>query len=366
MTGARPSRTISDHGLIGDLRSAALIGSDGTIDWFCCPRFDSPSVFASLLDTDRGGSWELRPRDGEFQNVQFYLPDSNILITRFMTEAGVAEVHDFMPLLKADDGGHRQRLVRRVLCVRGTLTMSTRLAARPDYGLEQPTSTTVDGGVVISSDSISLGLSATTELTIDGADVTAEVELAEGDDVVFVLEVLDDGGEPRPCGQAEARELFEATNTFWRSWLAKSTYTGRWRETVNRSALTLKMLTHEPTGAIIAAPTTSLPEVLGGSRNWDYRYVWTRDAAFSLYACSISASPRSLPPSSAGCPSGWAITRPRAAAATSARSGCCTTSTATCRPTSAYSNISRVMPARNRSGSATRRAGSCNSTSTAS
>ena len=281
---SRPSRPISDHGLIGDLRSAALIGSDGTIDWFCLPRFDSPSVFAALLDTDRGGSWQLRPRDDEFRSLQFYLPDSNILITRFMTEDGVAEVHDFMPLLKANDDQHRQRLVRRVLGVRGTLAMRTALAARPDYGSEQPNSTALGGGVMITSDSIALGLSATTELRIEGGDVLAEVELTEGDSVVFVLEVLADGGKPTPCDQAQARELFEATNAFWRSWLAKSTYTGRWRETVNRSALTLKMLTHEPTGAIIAAPTTSLPEVLGGSRNWDYRYVWTRDAAFSLYA----------------------------------------------------------------------------------
>ncbi len=284
MSDTRPTRPISDHGLIGDLRTAALIGSDGTIDWFCCPRFDSPSVFADLLDGDQGGAWRLYPSDSDVRTLQFYLPDSNILITRFMTDAGVAEVHDFMPVLKPHDDQHRQRLVRRVLGVRGRLSMTTTLSARPDYGREHPQTETVDGGVVIRSDSITLGLSASPELRCTDGDVTAEFELSEGDRALFVLEVLADDAEVTPCTDEDAFGLFQATNAFWRSWLAQSTYTGRWRETVNRSALTLKLLTHEPSGAIIAAPTTSLPEVLGGSRNWDYRYVWMRDAAFSLYA----------------------------------------------------------------------------------
>lgn len=187
---SRPSLPIADHGLIGDLRSAALIGSDGTIDWFCLPRFDSPSVFAALLDADRGGAWSIGPSEGEFRTLQFYLPDSNILITRFMTEAGVAEVHDFMPVLRAHDDQHRQRLVRRVLGVRGELDITVTLAARPNYGLEQPETLAVDGGVVISSDSICLGLSATTDLQTDGGDVTAQFSLTEGESAVFVLDVL--------------------------------------------------------------------------------------------------------------------------------------------------------------------------------
>ncbi len=284
MSAETPARLpIADHGLIGDLRTASLICSDGTIDWFCCPRFDSPSVFARLLD-EQGGAWSVGPCEGDFKHLQFYLPDSNILITRFMTEAGVAEVHDFMPVLKAHDDQHRQRLVRRVLGVRGDLALTMRMAARPNYGLEQPETRDVDGGVVISSDSITLGLSATTELQTDGSDVVADFSLAEGDSALFVLEVLGADETLTPCHRDDATQLFEATTAFWRSWLAKSTYTGRWRETVNRSALTLKLLCHEPTGALIAAPTTSLPEVLGGGRNWDYRYVWIRDAAFSLYA----------------------------------------------------------------------------------
>ncbi|MGI8459406.1 MAG: glycoside hydrolase family 15 protein [Propionibacteriaceae bacterium] len=283
MPTSTPPVAIADHGLIGDLRTAALVGIDGTVDWFCCPRFDSPSVFARLLD-ENGGGWEIAPVDGHVRSHQFYLPDSNILITRFLTEAGVVEVHDFMSLVKAHDRDHRQRLVRRVTGVRGNLKLAVRVAPRPDYGREQPTCEDAEGGVVISSDSIRLGLSATVDLSAADGVVTAEFELSGGDCALFVLEVLDDGAALDPADVADTDALFDATSAFWRGWLDTSTYTGRWRETVNRSALTLKLLCHEPSGAIIAAPTTSLPEVLGGERNWDYRYVWIRDAAFSLYA----------------------------------------------------------------------------------
>ena len=279
-----PPVPIAGHGLIGDLRTAALVGTDGSIDWFCCPRFDSPSVFARLLDAEQGGAWTITPVPDDARTHQFYFPDSNILVTRFLTEAGVAEVHDFMPVLKAHDEDHRQRIVRRIVGVRGDLRLVMRCAARPDYGRERPRTEVVDGGVAIASDSMRLGLSATVELFVDDGDVTAEVALSAGRSVLFVLEVLGPGEAVRPCSEADTIELFDRTTAFWRGWLAKSRYTGRWREMVNRSALTLKLLCHEPSGAIVAAPTTSLPEVLGGARNWDYRYVWMRDAAFSLYA----------------------------------------------------------------------------------
>jgi GH15 family glucan-1,4-alpha-glucosidase len=276
---------IADHGLIGDLRSCALVGSDGTIDWFCAPRFDSASVFGALLDPDRGGAWTLSPVDGAVRTNQFYFPDSNILVTRFLTEEGVVEVHDFMPLLKAHDEEHRQRLVRRVVAVRGEVTVRTRIDARPDYGRADPHCERVDGGVVIRGDGVRLGLSASTGLDLDDDGVvTAELEMSGGDEVIFVLEVLGEDEEPHPSDSDSTADLFDRTAAYWRSWLARSTYTGRWREMVNRSALTLKLLTHEPSGAIVAAATTSLPERIGGGRNWDYRFVWIRDAAFSLYA----------------------------------------------------------------------------------
>ena len=211
-----------------------------------------------------------------------------MLITRLLTDAGVAEVQDFMPVLRSHDPDHRQRIVRRVVGVRGTTTVRSTLAARPDFGRSDPGVTASGAGVLIEGDGVRLGLTASTDLEVDGPDVLAEVTLAERESVVFVLEVLDPDGDAGPDdevpGAAEADDLYRATTAYWRDWLSTSTYTGRWREGVHRSALTLKLLTHEPSGAIIAAPTTSLPEQLGGDRNWDYRYVWIRDAAFSLFA----------------------------------------------------------------------------------
>jgi GH15 family glucan-1,4-alpha-glucosidase len=275
---------IADHGLVGDLRTAALVSTEGTIDWFCAPRFDSPSVFASILDQDEGGSWSITASEGVVRTQQFYFPDSAVLATRFLTEAGVAEVHDFMPVLQAGDADHRQRIVRRVVAVRGTTSLRMRMDARPDYGRAECAAEAVDEGVLLTGAGMRLGLSASTGLTIDGAVVTADVTLNEGDTALFVLEVLPEDADVADAADEDTARLFEATTAFWRGWLSQSTYTGRWRETVNRSAITLKLLTHEPSGAVVAAPTTSLPEAIGGHRNWDYRYVWMRDAAFSLYA----------------------------------------------------------------------------------
>lgn len=276
---------ISDHGLIGDLRTAALVAVDGTVDWFCAPRFDSPSIFASILDQEKGGSWTIEPIDGSVTTRQFYVPESAILVTRFHTEEGLLEVHDFMPVLAKHDADHRQRLVRRITSVRGTVRFRTTLSARPDFGREHPTTEALDDrSVTIATRSVRLGLSATIDLDLTDGDVTAETELAQGESALFVLESLSDGQEHRPCEEPDTADLFERTAAFWRTWLEQSTYTGRWREMVERSAITLKLLTHEPTGAVIAAPTTSLPEAIGGDRNWDYRYVWIRDAGFTLYA----------------------------------------------------------------------------------
>ncbi len=283
-SGPNGSPSIADHGLIGDLRTAALVATDGTVDWFCAPRFDSPSIFAALLDQERGGGWRLEPVDGHVRSHQFYFPDSNILITRFLTERGVVEIHDFMPVLKAHDPDHCQRLVRRVVGVRGDLTLRMRMSARPDYGRERPELSAVPGGVVLDSSSLRLGLSATVDVQTSDGDVTAEFDLTGGEVAQFALEMLTADQRYEASAATEADALFDQTIAFWRSWLARSSYQGRWREMVNRSALTLKLLCHEPSGAIVAAVTTSLPETLGGTRNWDYRYVWVRDAAFSLYA----------------------------------------------------------------------------------
>ncbi|GAA1734728.1 glycoside hydrolase family 15 protein [Aeromicrobium alkaliterrae] len=275
---------VAAHGLIGDLRSAATVAQDGTIDWFCPGRFDAPSIFASILDDERGGSWTIRPDEPVRRTQQFYLPDTAILATRFLTDAGVVEVNDFMPIAGPRDPDHRQRIVRRVQVVRGSATVRTRLEIRPDYARGDVTIGAVDGGLLVTGDTTRIGISATTELEVEGDDVVGRCELQQGESVLYVLEVLSPEDELRPCEAPDTADLFDMTSDFWRSWLEGSSYRGRWRESVNRSAITLKLLTHEPSGAIVAAATTSLPEEIGGERNWDYRYVWIRDAAFSLYA----------------------------------------------------------------------------------
>ncbi len=275
--------TIADHGLIGDLRTAALVATDGTIDWFCPGRFDAPSVFASVLDPD-AGHWALGPDDPDARSQQYYHPETNILVTRFMTERGVVEVQDFMPVLRAHDPDHRQRLVRRVVGLRGSVDLTMHMAPRPDYGATEPGLDVGDDVVRFADGDVHLALSSTVDLEVDDHAATARLALGSGEAALFVLEVLVPGEEPQGCCEADVDALFDATARFWRDWLSRSTYTGRWREWVDRSALTLKMLCHEPTGGIVAAPTTSLPETIGGSRNWDYRYVWVRDAAFSVYA----------------------------------------------------------------------------------
>ncbi|MCC9311478.1 glycoside hydrolase family 15 protein [Kitasatospora sp. RB6PN24] len=274
---------ISEHGLIGDLRTTALVGTNGTIDWYCCPRFDAPSVFGSILDADRGGSFELAA-EVPTRTRQFYFPDTNVLITRFFAADGVAEIQDFMPVIDESTEAARHRLIRRVVCVRGVLPFKARIAPRFGYGAEKHTVHLEGHEAVFRSPSLTLALTATAPLESDGLDVWSHFKVLEGESVVFALDRIGDEVPARTCPHAEAEEQFEATVRFWRRWLAGSRYHGRWREMVHRSALVLKLLTYAPTGAIVAAPTTSLPEQLGGERNWDYRYMWVRDAAFCVYA----------------------------------------------------------------------------------
>ena len=273
---------VSEHGLIGDLHTVALVGTNGTIDWHCSPSFDAPSVFGSILDADGGGCFELAAAVPA-KTRQFYLPDTNVLITRFSAEDGVGEIQDFMPVGGAAET-QRHRLIRRVVCVRGAMPFRARIAPRFGYGTDPHTLTETEAGVVFTAASLTVGVSATVPVEHDGRDVRAGFQLAEGESAVFALDEVSGGAVPRGCSGEEAQELGDATIAFWRNWLSASRYRGRWREIVHRSALTLKLLTYAPTGAIVAAPTTSLPEQIGGERNWDYRYVWVRDAAFCVYA----------------------------------------------------------------------------------
>lgn len=281
---------IADHGLIGDLQTAALVTTDGTIDWFCCPRFDSPSVFAALLDRRRGGYFRIAPDGHEYVAKQLYFPDSAVLITRFMAADGVGEVIDFMPIDQPEQATERHQLVRLVRVVRGTMRFSLECAPRFDYGRQQHELTMAGKGAIFHTPELSLTIHANTspgadpiELSRSENDLYSSFTLRQGQIAGVVLESASTT-EPGTISAQQVRETFQKTVEFWRAWLNRSTYHGRWREIVSRSAMTLKLMTYAPTGALVAAVTAGLPEQIGGERNWDYRYTWIRDSSFSVYA----------------------------------------------------------------------------------
>jgi GH15 family glucan-1,4-alpha-glucosidase len=276
---------IENYGIVGDLHSVALVGMDGSIDWLCLPHFDSPSVFAAILDDEKGGRFKIAPVSDGVTRKQLYWPDTNVLITRFFTSDGVAEIRDYMPIGVSENGHMRpHQLVRRVEVVRGEMNFRMECSPAFNYARDEHETEMTEGGACFRSAQLNLGLATAVPLRPDGKGVVAEFTLREEQTAVFALRQIERGAG---CGvslrEKEEEELFERTVGYWRRWLSKCTYTGRWREMVYRSALTLKLLTFEPTGAIVAAPTTSLPEGIGGERNWDYRYTWIRDAAFTLY-----------------------------------------------------------------------------------
>jgi GH15 family glucan-1,4-alpha-glucosidase len=276
---------IADHGLIGDLQTAALVTTDGTVDWFCCPRFDSPSVFASLLDHDRGGRFRIAAEGDDVVVRQLYFPDTAILVTRFMTPGGVGEVLDFMVVEDPQRASDRHRLVRVVRCVRGQLRFVFECAPRFDYGRQDHQLELTEHGAVFHTPGLQLTLhgGGAGALQRDGDDVRGELTVRAGEAGGVMLESAAPG-PPRTMAPEELLGLFTSTARFWRGWLARSSYRGRWREMVNRSAITLKLMTYAPTGALVAAPTAALPEQVGGERNWDYRFTWVRDGSFSVHA----------------------------------------------------------------------------------
>ena len=284
---------ISEHGLIGDLQTAALVTSDGTVDFFCCPRFDSPSVFASLLDADRGGYCSIRPAADGYVSRQLYFPNTAMLITRFMTPGGVGEVLDFMPVIEGKPTD-RHRLVRHLRCARGTMQFQLEIQPRFDYGRVAHTIEAHDAGAVFRAANgthLTMHSSGQRRAVSEGGVVIeqagdglrATLSLREGESGRgVVLESM--GGEPQSLAPEELDRMAQDTAAYWKRWLGRSTYTGRWREMVSRSSMTLKLLTYEPTGAPVAAATFGLPEQAGGERNWDYRYTWIRDGSLSMHA----------------------------------------------------------------------------------
>jgi GH15 family glucan-1,4-alpha-glucosidase len=274
---------IENYGVIGNMRSIALVGINGSIDFLCYPKFDSPTVFAALLDDTQGGRFQIQPWLNKRRVRQLYLPDTNILLTRFLAEEGVAELTDYMPIGK--DGEQPNEIIRTVAVVRGSVPFRMVCEPRFDYAMGKHAIHIEDKHAIFTPDNRScppMALGSTVVIERQSQDAISEFTLRAGESATFVF------GEVRPQQQRlemeSVGERFQETSRFWRSWIAKSKYTGRWRETVNRSALMLKLLTSSQHGSLIAAPTFSLPEAIGGVRNWDYRFTWLRDAAFTLYA----------------------------------------------------------------------------------
>jgi GH15 family glucan-1,4-alpha-glucosidase len=278
-------KPIEDYGIIGDLNTIALVGLDGSIDFMCFPAFDSPTVFAALLDDQKGGKFQIVPAFDEMKSKQLYLPDTNVLLTRFLSREGVGEITDFMPVEELYDG---KELVRRVTTVRGEVHYKLYCSPRFNYArsphkieVKSPTE------VVFASsgeDRTVLRLTSSVPLMISGNDVVAEFILSANQTADFLLEHIDRSPKVETDFKSFVTQSLFRTVNYWKNWIAQSNYRGRWLEIVNRSALVLKLLTSYHHGSIVAAPTFSIPESIGFKRNWDYRYTWIRDASFTVYS----------------------------------------------------------------------------------
>jgi GH15 family glucan-1,4-alpha-glucosidase len=276
---------IEAYGMIGDLYTVALVGENGSIDWCCLPDFDSPSVFGTLLDADKGGFFRLAPiQQDHFSAKQMYFPETNILITRFLSNDGVGEITDFMPTKRKGTERFEHHLIRAVHMVRGSLTFQMTCRPAFNYARDAHTLHLSEHGAAFRSPALTLALSSSVPLTDDGqGGAQATFTLFEDQSAFFLLDSShNEDLLPHAVSQGEYEARFAETRRYWLRWLSQCQYQGRWREHVQRSALVLKLLTYAPTGAIVAAPTTSLPEGIGGERNWDYRYTWFRDSAFTL------------------------------------------------------------------------------------
>ncbi len=270
-------RRIEDYALIGSTSTAALVGRDGSIDWFCAPRFDSAAMFAALLGEREHGRWLLAPTGGVVAKRRQYREGTLVLETEFETADGAVRVVDLMPV--GEGGPH---LIRVIEGIAGRVDMEMDLTIRFDHGSRVPWVTSLDGGINAVAGPDAVLMRSDVETHGEDHSTHASFSVSEGDRIPFVLSWYPSHLEPPAA--LDVPTVLAETETWWREWSGRCSYRGPWREAVVRSLITLKALTYEPTGAIVAAPTTSLPEEIGGTRNWDYRYCWLRDATFTLYA----------------------------------------------------------------------------------
>jgi GH15 family glucan-1,4-alpha-glucosidase len=291
------SRPIADYALLSDRHSAALVSRDGSIDWLCFPRFDSPSIFGRLLD-DAAGHWSLRAADAHTVTRR-YLDRTLVLETTYVTPTGTVVVRD---ALATGDGnrGHSlgkdvpHLLVREATCTQGEVELHVEYVPRPEYGLVTPLFDVVDGGVLAAGGADTLLLSCGAAMTVESSSASARLSLREGERAGFALHHRRraDTGTARIWTEAEVASRLADTIAAWKSWSAlHQAYEGPWRDLVHHSGRVLQALSFQPTGAICAAATTSLPETVGGTRNWDYRYAWVRDASFTIEALWVAACP---------------------------------------------------------------------------
>ena len=275
---------IADYGVIGNLHTVALVSREGSIDYLPFTRFDSPTLFAALLDKEKGGSFQICPSDDNIRIKQLYLPDTAILLTRFLSETGMAELTDYMPVKNKEEGC---ALVRTLRCIRGKLTFNLKCAPRFDYGREAPAIEQESKTSVLLSNPVcklSVRLRSNTAMEAREDGVYTTFELQEGEQATFVMEAVEDRDAVSRPVRFFQEELLQQTMTFWEEWVNQTTYKGRWQSTIRRSVITLKLLTSYRYGSTVAAATFGLPEEIGGECNWDYRYTWVRDSAFSMYA----------------------------------------------------------------------------------
>jgi GH15 family glucan-1,4-alpha-glucosidase len=287
-------RPIGDYAVLSDCRSAALVSGGGSVDWLCFPRFDGPAVFARLLDHD-AGHWSIRP-SGPAETSRRYLPQTLVLETTFHAPTGTAVLLDALALGKRERGHAMGKsspgtVLRQVTCTHGQLNIAIEYAPRPEFGLVQPVMTPVHGGLAARGGAHVLMLSTDVALRVEGSTAHGEVTLRAGDRLDLALSAAPAWEpDPRPWPSRRIHRRLGDTGAGWRSWSAlHSAYSGPWQEQVRHSGRVLRALTYVPTGAMVAAATTSLPESIGGTRNWDYRYTWVRDASLTLQALATAA-----------------------------------------------------------------------------
>lgn len=279
-------KPINGYGVIGNTRTVSLVGFDGSIDWCCMPKFDSPSIFAAILDNNLGGSWKISPA-GVATSTQRYVENTNILQTEFATDDSKALVTDFMPCSLGDHAWAAPPEIHRIVqCTSGDISMRMSISPRFDYGRFSPKIVGSRQGLSVKNHKDEMALASTTEFRIlEGGIAQSEFKLAKGESETFILSYGE--YEPREIQEYETGSQLLRTEAFWKDWVGRLKYKGRWQHAVLRSALILRLLVYSPTGAIVAAPTMSLPEAIGGNRNWDYRYSWIRDSANSLWAFHV-------------------------------------------------------------------------------